>query len=311
MPTETQLIAEHSLRYEAQSWDEAPQTFRDLLLRSPVPTPGLDAVGLDISWPYYPSVLYPSVFLERVNVRGYYQTGIRLRDTWNATLTDCFINAPIISDEENADPSIMEAGIDLIGAMDCHITRPRITGAQHGIRAQSAPDGHPRSEGLRIHGGFLMHVNYGVYIQGSAFGGWVTPVASIRDLHIAFNGKHGNAIRAIGQSFLQISGVNCYASAYHRTAWAIYLIGCKNVILTDIDVWSNWATPGFLGGILLDHCENVQINSTSVSEDRYGRDETSVDIALHATQSCRNVTTNGKIWELLARQGKVANFAAG
>jgi hypothetical protein len=48
MPTETQLIAEHSLRYEAQSWDEAPQTFRDLLLRSPVPTPGLDAVGLDI-----------------------------------------------------------------------------------------------------------------------------------------------------------------------------------------------------------------------------------------------------------------------
>jgi hypothetical protein len=298
------MIAESSIVHAAASWDEAPQRFSDRLIASDVP--GQQQVGLDISWPYYPSVLYPSTFIERVNVRGYYQTGIRLRDTWNATLTDCFINAPIISDEENANPSIMEAGIDLIGAMDCHITRPRITGAQHGIRAQSAPDGHPRSEGLRIHGGFIMHSNYGVYIQGSAFGGWVTPVASIRDLHIAFNGKHGNAIRAIGQSFLQISGVNCYASAYHRTAWAIYLIGCKNVVITDCDFWTNWSTPGFFGGIILDHCENVEI--TNATSPDFGT-ETGVDLALHALPTCKNVRTNGKVWDELTRQGKVANYA--
>jgi hypothetical protein len=290
------MIAESSIVHAAASWDEAPQRFSDRLIASDVPEQ--QTVGLDISWPYYPSVLYPSVFLERVNVRGYYQTGIRLRDTWNARVTDCFINAPIISDEENANPSIMEAGIDLIGAMDCHILQPCITGAKSGIRARSAPDGHPRSEGLRIRDGWMMHCNVGIDIQGTNYGGWPTPVVAIHGGHIAFN---SHAIFIVGVSHLDIDGVNCYASAYHRGRWAIFLVGCKSVQIRGCGFWTNWDPPGFFGGIVLDACEDVTITDGTFVE--------SIGLALHATPRCKGVRTNGAIWTELQRQGKVANYA--
>ncbi len=36
----------------------------------------------------------------------------------------------------------------------------------------------------------------------------------------------------------------------------------------------------------------------------------SVALALHATPSCRNITTSGKTWERAAAQGKIVNRAS-
>ena len=241
----------------------------------------------------------PSEHLEQYHIRGPWHTGIRLDGAWNATITDPFINGPLGDEAEYANPQQMQVGIDLVGAMDCHVSRPRITCANVGIRASTHPNGFPRCEGLHIDRGWLMHVNTGIELHGSPLGGWPTPWTTVTKPHIAFNQF---AVRATNIAWLHLDGINCYGSHYSTGKWSIYLVGCKQVQITNCDFWTNWAGPGFFGGIVLDQCEDVEITGGSFVS--------SISLALHATASCRNVRTNGKVWDQLAAAGKVANYAS-
>ena len=258
-------------------------------------------IALQRFQPFTPSSVYPSEHLERVNIRGPYQTGIRLDGCWNATISDPFINGPLGDEAEYGNPQQMQVGIDLVGAMDCEIAKPHVTCANVGVRARTHPDGFPRSEDFNLTGGWLMHVNTGVELTGSHLGGWPTPCAHIQCRHIAFNKF---AITATDTAFLKIVDTNCYASHYTRTAWCIYLVRCKHVQIRGCEFWSNWppGAQGFFGGIVLDQCEDVTITD--------GEFAPSITLALHATASCKNVRTNGKVWDELAKAGKVANYAS-
>lgn len=224
---------------------------------------------------------------------------IQLTNCWNADINSPFIHGEL-THAQFANPTTLPVAIDLIGSMDAHINSPRVTSAGIGVRASTHPDGFPRCEGLHIDRGWLMHVNTGVELNGSHLSGWPTTLTTVNRTHIAFN---NHAIRATHISFLHLSEVNCYGSHYQRQQWCIYLVGCKKVTITDCDFWCNWppGDPGFFGGIVLDQCEDVEItNGTFVD---------SISLALHATASCKNVRTNGKIWDKLITQGKVANYA--
>jgi hypothetical protein len=256
-------------------------------------------VGLSCSYPFTTSSVWPTAQLNNVVVRGDFHTGIQLdAGCWNSNIRDCFITGNLASEQEYANPQVMKIGIDLQGAMDCHIENPRITSAAIGIRASTAVGDFPRSEGLQVKGGWLMHVNTGIELNGSMLGGWPTPWAVLSEMHLAFNQF---AVRATGYSWLHLRELNCYGSHYSTGKWCIYLVGCKNVQITDCDFWTNWSVPGFFGGIVLDQCENVEINGGSFVD--------SITLALHATPSCKGVRTNGKVWDKLIAQGKVANYS--
>lgn len=253
-------------------------------------------VGLEVSAAFVPSSVGPSVNLTGLELNGPYKTALRLDQCWNATVLNPFIAGPLGDEAEYANPTQMQVGIELVGAMDAHITNPRITCANVGIKASTHPDGYPRSEGLHITDGFLMHVNTGIRLEGSMLGGWPTPVVHVRGPHVAFN-KYG--IYAQNIAFLHLTDVNWYASNYQRNQWCVYLVNCKNVQIRGCDFWSNWAIPGFLGGIVLDACEDVDIDG--------GTFVSSITLALHATPTCKRVRLNGKVWDDLTRQGKVVN----
>lgn len=259
-------------------------------------------VGLSVTYPFTPSSVWPTAQIIRADVRGPYATGIRLEQCWNADLERCFINGDLGSEAEYANPKQMRVGIDLVGTMDANIDKCRVTAAGIGIRARTHPSGFPRCEGLEIDKSFLMHVNTGIELTGSWLGGWPTPSVELSPRHIAFNEF---AIRATDQAFLNIHDVNCYATHYRRRQWCLYLVRCREVTIADNDYWCNWPPddPGFFGGIVLDDCTNVTI--------RGGTFIGNMSIALHATKSCRNVRTEGKVWDELTAQGKVANYASG
>ena len=257
-------------------------------------------VGLSVTYPFAASVVSPTAQIVRADIRGPYQTGIRLEGCWNADLERCFVNGDLGSEAEYANPQQMQVGIDLVGTMDANIDKCRVTSANIGIRASTHPDGFPRCEGLEIDKSFLMHVNVGIELNGAWLGGWPTPSVELSPRHIAFN-EFG--IKATNQSFLDIHNVNLYATHYRRRQWCIYLVGCREVTIVDNNYWCNWppGDAGFFGAIVLDQCENVTI--------RGGTFVWNTTIALHATASCRNVRTEGRVWDELAKAGKIANYA--
>lgn len=260
------------------------------------PTTDVPLVGRLIVEPFRPSDVYLGSQLNRVEVRGDFRTGIRLVNCWNPSLVDCCVSGRLGDEAEYANPKVMQIGIDVHNAMDCHIIRPRITSAATGIFAGD-PDGPIRAEGLHIEGGFVMHCWIAIHLRGHVLSLWPTPAVWVQWLHLNFSGA---GIMAEYQSSLNIVGNNIYASQYAQRQWGLYLIGCKNVIVDQNTFWTN--RHGFYGGIVLDACENVAISGGIVDD--------SVSLALHATASCRNVTTSGATWDRAAAQGKVVNRAA-
>lgn len=262
--------------------------------------PEVDAptIGRLVEEPFRPSDVYLGSQLNRVEVRGglWCKTGIKLVNTWNASLVDCCVTGALGDEAEYANPQIMQIGIDVGNSMDCHIIRPRVTSAATGIFAGD-PGGPIRAEGLHIEGGYVMHCHTAIHLVGHWLGGWPTPAVWIERLHLNYSGA---GVVAFAQSFLQIRAVNFYASQYSQRQWAIYLVGCKHVVIDGNQLWAN--RHGFYGGIVLDNCEDVAISGGTLSAD--------LSIALHALPNCRNVTTEGKTWERAAAQGKVVNRAA-
>lgn len=255
-------------------------------------------VGLPIIYGPTDSSVGPSAFVNKVTVGGEYRTGIRLEHAWNATVQDTFVYGHLGDEKEYANPQHMQVGIDLVGAMDCNVVRPRITSAGIGIRANTHPSGAPRCEGLEVSGGYLMHVNTGIELNGSMAGGWPTPSVDLHPRHVAFN-QFG--IYATNVSWLDIHHCNLYCLHYSSVGWAIKLVGCKQVTISDIDVWTNRGDT-YLVGIVLEGCEDVEING--------GNFVGSIKTALYASPTCKNVRTNGKVWDMLKAQGKVDNRAA-
>lgn len=232
---------------------------------------------------------------ELVTVSGAYRVGVKLPYLWNATLTDCIVNGPLGDEEEYKHPTVMQIGIDVGASMDCHIIRPRIMAAKIGIFA-GAPESEGRAEGLHVHEGWMQHVGTGVEMVGESGGGWPTPASWITQMHLNHL-QHG--IRAFECSGMHLLQNDVYASHYNSGQWGIYLIGCRNVVIDGNHFWAN--RPGFYGAIVLDACTNVHISGGVVDD--------SVLLALHATPSCVNVTTEGATWARAGRQGKIVNRA--
>lgn len=251
-----------------------------------------ERAGVEVWYPPSPSSLWPSAQVEHLDLRGPYHTGLRLVNCWNATLADCFIHG-LLTEAENQRPQAMTYGLDLGNAMDAHVVRPRITAATIGIYA-GAPASDGRAEGLHIEGGWLMHVSTGIHLAGEIGGGWPTPAHWIARLHINHL-QYG--LFAHLCSGLHLLDNDLYASHYTTGQWGIYLVGCRNVEIRGNHFWAN--RDGFYGGIVLDACAHVSISGGIVDD--------SVSIALHATPSCVNVTTEGATWNRAARAGKIVN----
>lgn len=259
--------------------------------------PTESGIGVYSTFPFSESSLWPSALLSNLDLRRPGHTGILLDNCWNARVRDCFIHGNLAL-EQYANPTEMAVGIDLVGSMDAHLTNMFVTSAAIGLRAMTHPDQFPRCEGLHITDGVFMHTNIGIQLLGSHLGGWPTPVTHIVGPHITFN---IHAIHARDQAFLHLDRVNCYGNEFTKVKWAIYLANCRNVTITDCDFWTNWHpdAPGFFGGIVLQNCEDVTItDGTFIS---------SINLALYADKTNRRVRTNGKVWDELAKQGKVVN----
>jgi len=223
-----------------------------------------DQAPIDYRYPAAPSVVTPSVFIDRPVITGHHRTGMFLERAWNPTINDAFISGPT-TQAEVENPQTLQVGIDLFGSMDANINAPRITCANVAIRARSHTDqsimaGFPRCEGLDLKGGFLMNVNRGIELYGSHLGGWATPSVYLAPRHIAF---HQIGIYAQHVAMLTIENVNLHATEFTRQCWGIYLVGCKDVQIKNINFWANWSPFtdqhfGY-GCICLIDCENVEI----------------------------------------------------
>lgn len=252
-------------------------------------------VGLGYTYPLVGSSVYQTLGLKNIHIRGPFHTGLRLRQAWNARVEDVFING-LLSEVEYANPQAMQYGMDIGDSMDTHIIRPSITSANIGIQAGLGSTAPVRAEGLQVHTGFLQHVNVGIFLYGGVLGGWPTPAQWIMGGHI----NHlRHAVMAYQVSGLHIKHVDLYASHLAVGQWALYLIACKNVQISGNYWWANRGGP--FGAILLDACENVEIDGGIIDD--------SVSTALFATASCRNVYTSGGQWERAAKKGKVQNNA--
>jgi hypothetical protein len=254
------------------------------------------AVGREIRYPPE-APRAPTAQLKDIVIDGPFRTMLKLVNCWNATVEDPFLTFAL-SEEENANPTQVQIGIDVGMSMDTHISRPRILNARVGIRAGDPDPNNPgRAEGLHVgEGGWIQHCMTGIELHGKMGGGRACPSHYIAPRHINFL-QYG--IFAFTYFGLQIRNINMYASHYRTGQWGIYLVNCNGVTIDGVDFWRNG--PGFYGAIVLDQCENVFISGGTI--------DPTVTIALHATSSCRNVRTSGPQWEQAARDGKVVNRA--
>lgn len=253
-----------------------PDVLRDQLIDIHTPA----AVGLDVDYTHDPgSVIDPSIKIDYVNIRGPLACGIRLRNAWNASLVDCFVNG--VRDQQThaqLTNATMRAGIDCGGSMDVHVVRPRITCARTGIYVEDTHLGG-QGEGVHVSQGWIMHAVDGVHLNGFGSGGWPTPNAWVSQTHLCITG-HG--LRAYRWSGIHITDNDFYGSQLDSLPWGIYLAECRDVVISQNRFWHNRPVGMFAGAIVLDNCHNVVIDNDNVFSP-------GLSIGLWATNSCTGI----------------------
>jgi len=251
-----------------------PEVLRDVIVDLYEPAD----VGIEITFPECPSVIWPSVLLDNVTVRGPIKTGIRFKNCWNATLRDCFVTG-VMHEQTDAqlENATMQVGIDLCGSMDVHITNPRITCTQTAIQvADYDMQGH--GEGLHVTGGFLMHNHVGVRLKGFGSGGWPTPNAWIRDVHIPATRAGVFATKWTG---IHVTDCDFYVVQPDAQMWGVYLAeGCTEAVLSNNRIWRT-QPHAFLGGYVLDGCRDVLLS---------GQVGATANLGLWALGNCSRIT---------------------
>lgn len=221
-----------------------PKLGEQIVLRDLV-IDGSGPIALDIEFPRVESYLWPMVTLNNVTVRGDWTVGIKLRNCWNSTLTNCYVSG-LITDSTVAKPK-MEIGIDCGNSMDVHVIRPRVTSAQIGVRVLDEDlGGH--GEGFHAEGGWLMHCSTGVRLEGFGSGGWPTPVAHVRNMHI-FHLVHG--VFATKYCGVHITANDFCGSHLAAFPTGVYMAdGCTESFVTENRFWRTGPKAG--AGIVLD-----------------------------------------------------------
>lgn len=154
----------------------------------------------------------------------------------------------------------MEVAFDLTNSMDFHLIRPRAVSAKVGVKVGSLTLPW-RAEGAHITGGWLMHVEDGILFEGEEAGGWPTPWAVAKDLHICYL-NHG--VRGTCVSGVHLTDLNLYASHVSTYPTAVYFAGgCRNLIMTGLEMWMNRA--GYMAGYVLDATTDVAISGGIIS----------------------------------------------
>lgn len=124
-----------------------------------------------------------------------------------------------------------------------------------------------------------MHAVTGIRLRGYGSGGWPTPNAWIRDMHLCVTGFGVQATRYCG---LHLSDLDVYTAQADAQLWGVYLAdGCLDSTITNLRIWDNRPPELFSGAIVLDQSRDI------VCSGQIGR---GASLGLWATPSCSGIS---------------------
>lgn len=218
-----------------------PQSLLETFIIEDVIIDGEGDYAIDIRYPHAPSHLLPTVILNRVVVRcqgeGWRRGLYYFENCWNGRAIDCW-GTGVINGQTIAQP-ITPVGIDCGNSMDFHVIRPNITSCAVGVRVCDTNESG-EGEGFHCESGWLMHNYVSVHLKGYGSGGWPTPAAWVKNMHMCHIHQGVLAERYSG---VHVESNDIYASHVSQFAWGAYFIDCTDVIYSNNRHWSNHGHP--------------------------------------------------------------------